>query len=228
MRNFLHFLLLIYILQSACTPDKPETDSPGSALGSAAMDSLEAVQEEPQREQPTSGSDTIRFEVAFEQFMAALQASDTVRLNQFISPQNGLWVIEQPGALPRMTHVRDISAFKRDYQNRSFFTVREEVRECDLKEEAWPTFDCADMDYDAGKTGYSKDGCFVWQPGKFQKSGYWNYASLQPEEIQQIERTLPLVHKSVLHTQTSFEFHFGYLDGKWQLLFAKLIYPCSA
>ena len=39
---------------------------------------------------------------------------------------------------------------------------------------------------------------------------------------------LPLVRRSVLHTNTSFEFHFGFVDQQWRLLFAKLIYPCSA
>ncbi|MFD2248389.1 hypothetical protein [Pontibacter ruber] len=172
--------------------------------------------------------DTSEFKAAFKEFFAALQASDTSRLDQFIHPKYGLWIIEQPGALPRMTHVTDISSFRREYQDRSFFTVKDEVTACDLKEEVWPTFDCADVDYEAGKSGYSKDGCFLWQPGKFQKSGYWDYASLSATEIQRIKATLPLLKRSVLHTATSFEFHFGYIDGQWRLLFTKLIYPCSA
>jgi hypothetical protein len=192
------------------------------------MDSLEAVQEEHQFEQHTTGADTVSFEVAFEQFWSALQAKDTVRLNQFISPEQGLWLIEQPGAMPKMTQVTDIRSFGREYRNRSFFTIAEEVKECDLSEEPFPTFDCADMNYDMGQSGYSKDGCFVWQPEKFQKSGYWDYASLTDPEIEKIKDALPLVQKSVLHTATSFEFHFGYVNQQWRLLFAKLIYPCSA
>jgi hypothetical protein len=192
------------------------------------MDSLEAVQEEHQHMQNTPGTDTISFDVAFAQFWSALQAKDTVRLNQFISPAQGLWLIEQPGALPKMTQVTDIRSFGREYQNRSFFTIAEEVKECDLSEEPFPTFDCADMNYDMGQSGYSKEGCFVWQPDKFQKSGYWDYASLSDPEIEKIKATLPLVQKSVLHTATSFEFHFGYVNQQWRLLFAKLIYPCSA
>lgn len=33
-----------------------------------------------------------------------------------------------------------------------------------------------------------------------------------------MKATLPLVQKSVLHTPTSFEFHFGYVDREWRLL----------
>ena len=217
-RHLFHLLLLGCILSSACTSREQET----SSSDASGIDSLEALQEEPARK------DTADFGEAFEQFFAALQAADTAALNQFVHPELGVWLIEQPGALPKMTHVTDISAFKREYQDRSFFTVAEDVKECDLSEEPFPTFDCADMNYEAGATGYSKDGCFVWQPDKFQKSGYWDYASLTPSQIGQIKAVLPLVRRSVLHTNTSFEFHFGYIDQQWRLLFAKLIYPCSA
>lgn len=217
-----HLLLLLYILNSACTSDKREGISSGTTLNSSGTDSLEALQEEPVR------NGTIEFQDAFGQFFTVLQAADTAALNRFIHPQLGIWLIEQPGAVPKMTQVNDISAFKREYQERAFFTVAEEMKECDLSEESFPTFDCADMNYEAGETGYSKDGCFVWKPDKFQKSGYWDYANLVPSQIRQIKVTLPLVRRSVLHTNTSFEFHFGFVDQQWRLLFAKLIYPCSA
>lgn len=189
---------------------------------------LEEVQEEHIRRGSAPNQDSISFRQAFALFMTALQASDTITLNLFIHPDHGLWIIEQPGAMPKMTRMTDIRDFKREYQDRSFFTIRDEVKTCDLREEAWPSFDCADLNYDEGQSGYSKDGCFVSDPAKLQKSGYWDYASLTDTEIKQIKATLPLLQRSVLHTATSFEFHFGPVDGQWRLLFAKLIYPCSA
>ncbi|MBD1396615.1 hypothetical protein H9Q13_05505 [Pontibacter sp. JH31] len=189
---------------------------------------LEEVQEEHLRRNTMPGQDSIRFKTAFTQFLTALHNSDTTVLNQFIHPDYGVWVIEQPGAMPKMTHVTDIRRFRRDFQDRSFFTVREEVKECDLKEEVWPRFDCGDMDYEKGQSGYSKEGCFAGSPDKFQRSGYWDYASLSNQEIDRVKSSLPLLQKSVLHTATSFEFHFGQVDGQWRLLFTKLIYPCSA
>jgi hypothetical protein len=189
---------------------------------------LEEVQEEHQRRRGSSARDTTSFETAFSLFLKALHASDTATINQFIHPDHGVWIIEQPGAMPRMTHVTDIRHVKREYQDRSFFTVQDEVKNCDLREEPWPAFDCADMDYDKGQSGYSKDGCFVWQSDKFQKSAYWDYSSLTDTDIERIVTALPLLQKSVLHTPTSFEFHFGHVDRHWRLLFVKLIYPCSA
>ncbi|NDK56965.1 hypothetical protein GWO68_13645 [Pontibacter sp. BT213] len=218
-------MLFIWLLISSCNSEQSTTQNTTIDQG---IDSLEAVEEEPERTSDTPTQDTVAFRAAFTQFFTALQASDTATINQFIHPKYGLWVIEQPGALPKMTQVTNISTFKREYQNRSFFTVRDEVKVCDLKEEAWPTFDCADVDYDKKTSGFSKDGCFVAGPGKFQKTGYWDYAGLSENQLQTIKSTLPFVQKSVLHTATSFEFHFGFIDGHWRLLFTKLIYPCSA
>lgn len=221
----LPLVVTFLIMITACNT---EERTAGTSVDPQTIDSREAMQEEPLRKETTSTTDTLAFKPAFNQFLTALQASDTATINRFIHPKYGLWVIEQPGALPKMTHVSNINAFKREYQDRSFFTVREEVKSCNLKEEVWPTFDCAHMDYDARKSGYSKDGCFAWKPDKFKSSAYWDYASLQPAQIQRIKSVLPLVQKSVLHTPTSFEFHFGFVDGNWRLLFTKLIYPCSA
>lgn len=217
------WILTGWLLLSSCSS---EDRMPVNEAEQEGVDSVEAVQEEPMRE--NYDSDTIAFEEAFSLFFAALQTSDTTTLNRFIAPSHGLWVIEQPGAMPKMTRVTDIRHFRREFEGRSFFTVRNEVKDCYLEEAEWPTFDCADMDYDKGRSGYSKDGCFVWHPGKFTNSGYWNYASLSESEIQTIKESLPFVQRSVLHTATSFEFHFGFIDGHWRLLFSKLIYPCSA
>ncbi len=189
-------------------------------------DSLQALQEEPNRKENNQVADTISFENAFNQFFMALQTTDTTMLGHFIHPELGVWILEQPGAVPKMTRVMAIRNFKRSYQDRSFFTIAQEVKACDLQEEPFPTFDCADME--GSRSWYSKDGCFVWDPGKFRTSGYWNYASLSETQIDQVKATLPLIQRSVLHTGSSFEFQFGYVNQQWRLLFAKLIYPCSA
>lgn len=223
MRYFICLTGFMLVL-SSCHSDQTSTNN--GALSSEGIDSLEAVQDEPLRQDENHATDSVSFELAFEAFFTALQTADTATFNQFIHPVLGLWVIEQPGAVPHITHVQHISDFKRQYQDKAFFTVAEEVKQCDLQQEPWPAFDCAGME--DGKSGYSKDGCFVERPDKFRESGYWNYASLSEAEVRSIEKELPLVQKSVLHTNTSFEFHFGFVDGHWRLLFAKLIHPCSA
>lgn len=218
MQNLRFILVLALLMSGACSTEHTSSGADKEKEKTSSDQSL-AV--------PDTSS-TTDFQAAFARFFEELHNADTAGINQFIHPKYGLWIIEQPGAMPKMTQVFEIQKFGREYQNRSFFTIASEVQQCELTEEAFPAFDCADMNYEAGKTGYSKDGCFAWNADKFRKSGYWNYASLSESQIQSIKATLPLVQKSVLHTNTSFEFHFGYIEGQWHLLFAKIIYPCSA
>ena len=222
---FLACLILLAGITSCGSGDPEQSMADQRAVN---HERLEKVQDEHIRRENAPSQDSLSFEQAFSLFLSALQTADTSVVNQFIHPDNGLWIIEQPGAMPKMTRVADVREFRREFQDRSFFTIREEVKTCDLREEAWPTFDCADMNYDQGQSGYSKDGCFVSDAAKFQKSGYWDYANLSDTDIKLIKTSLPLLQRSVLHTATSFEFHFGAVDGQWRLLFAKLIYPCSA
>ncbi|WP_299819795.1 hypothetical protein [uncultured Pontibacter sp.] len=209
-------LLMALLLLSACSTDRSASNT--AETDPAASDTTAKP----------SASATTDFDAAFARFFEALHNSDTAAINQFIHPTYGLWIIEQPGAVPKMTQVYDISKFGREYQSKSFFTIAPEVQHCKLTKEAFPAFDCAEMNYDAGKTGFSKDGCFVWEPDKFKSSGYWNYANLSESQLQRIKETLPHIQRSVLHTKTAFEFHFGYVDAQWHLLFTKIIYPCSA
>ncbi|MBC5993720.1 hypothetical protein [Pontibacter cellulosilyticus] len=211
----LPFIFALLLFFSACSTEKSTSNTEETVAKDTTETKPQAAPED-------------NFQTAFSTYFEALQNSDTAAFNQFIHPKYGLWVIEQPGAVPKMTQVHDIRNFGREYQGKSFFTIALEIKQCNLVEEPFPSFDCADLNYDAGKTGYSKDGCFVWDAEKFKTSGYWNYASLSEAKIQQIIETLPLVQKTVLHTNTSFEFHFGKVDDQWYLLFAKIMYPCSA
>lgn len=226
MRYFIPLLLLLIAFNSACSSEQ-QTTNHARSLSSSGIDSLEAVQEEPQRKKDTPGRDTMSFEVAFEHFFRALQAGDTVALNQFVSPQQGVWLIEQPGAVPAYTHFRSIQEVQRSYQNQPFTSIREQIQECDLQErQEFPEFDCGWMD--RGRSGYAADGCFFRDATDFKNSDMWRYADLNPQQEEQVQRMQQQVQKTVLHTRSSFRFHFAHDGNRWRLLFADLRVPCSA
>ncbi|MFD3003271.1 hypothetical protein ACFS7Z_23110 [Pontibacter toksunensis] len=226
MRYFIPCLLLLSALYSACTSEQKGADGSGT-LSSSGIDSLEAVQEEPQRKENTPGSDTISFEVAFEHFFKALQAGDTVGLNQFISPQHGFWLIEQPGAVPAYTHFSNIQQVQRSYQDQPFTSIRDQMQECSLQErQEFPEFNCAWMD--RGRTGFAADGCFYKNTTDFKTSDMWKYASLEDEQEKHVQQMQQQVQKTVLHTRSYFRFHFAHDGERWRLLFADLRMPCSA
>jgi len=201
---------------SACGLD----GRPG-VLGKLRIDSLET---EPER--PLSIDTT--FEHAFSQFFSALQAGDTSALNQFIDPEQGLWLIEQPGAVPAYNHFKSIAQAERTYQQLPFTSINQQVKTCPLQQrDTLPTFDCADMD--GGASGFSEDGCFyTFDTSGFQSTDMWKYANLDEQQAAQVQELQQQVRATVLHTGTAFRFHFGYRHGRWHLLFADLRVPCSA
>jgi hypothetical protein len=167
-----------------------------------------------------------RFAKAFFDFQEAVYNEDAEGVNNFIDPGIGLYIIENPGALPKMTLVRDIRDFKRDFKEESFFTIKDRLQSCQLKEESLPAFTCGTETKLSG--GYSKEGCFAADDQEFQKNEVYKYASLPDPEVKNIERTLPLVKKTVVQTASSYRFHFGYINGQWKVLFIDLRVPCSA
>ncbi|MBK0401675.1 hypothetical protein I5M27_01680 [Adhaeribacter sp. BT258] len=178
------------------------------------------------------GRDTIRakaqseFVTFFTQFQTAVYNEDADAFNHFMDSERGVYIIENPGAMPKMTLVKDIRNFKRDFQQQSFFTIKDGLQSCKLKEETLPTFNCEGQT--GGNTGYSKEGCFVADAEAFRKTEMHKYASLPENELKNIEKTLPLVQKTVVQTATSYQFHFGQINGKWKVLFIDLRIPCSA
>ena len=178
------------------------------------------------------GRDTVKtktqseFLKVFSEFQTAVYNEDADALNHFIDPERGLYIIENPGALPRMTLVKDIRNFKREFRNRSFFTIKDGLQTCHLVEESLPAFNCEGQA--GGSTGYSKEGCFVADAEAFRKTEIYKYANLAQSEVKNIEKTLLLVQKTVVQTSSSYQFHFGQINGKWKVLFIDLRIPCSA
>ncbi|TPE43895.1 hypothetical protein [Pontibacter mangrovi] len=219
MRNLL-FILVALLAFSSCGPN-----GHNSNLGTERIDSLAAERESPH----ASGPDTAAFTQAFNRFFSALQAGDTAALEEeFVDAGKGLWLIEQPGALPAYHQFRSIKEVQREYQQRPFTSISQEMQECLLqRREAFPAFDCAAMD--GGATGFSEDGCFyTFNTADFQRTDMWKYASLSEQEARQVQELQQQVQATVLHTGTSYRFHFGYRNGRWLLLFADLRVPCSA
>lgn len=156
-----------------------------------------------------------------------MQTEDTVALNQFIDPQQGFWLIEQPGAVPAYTHYSSIQEVKRSYQNLPFVSITQQMQACALQErEEFPEFDCAWMDQ--GRTGYAEDGCFYTTATSFRNTDMWQYANLSEQQEENVQQMQQQVQQVVLHTPSSYRFYFMHDGAHWRLLFADLRVPCSA
>jgi len=130
--------------------------------------------------------------------------------------------------VPAYTHYSVVQHVKRQYRQQPFTSIAEQMQQCRLRQrQTFPVFDCADMHQ--GASGFAEDGCFYsTQTAAFQNSDMWQYANLNKQEQQQVQLLQQQVAATVLHTASSYRFHFGYRKGQWVLLFADLRVPCSA
>ncbi len=225
MKNFRIVALFLGCLVSSC--DNPLSEK--QRLPKSAEDSVLAPIQNPDFNGKDSTVKPIyvsKLTKAFLDFQTAVFNEDADGVNQFIDQEHGVYLIENPGAMPKMTNVKDIRKFKREFQGLSFFSIKDRLKTCQLREEDLPTFNC-DGTTD-GNTGYSKAGCFAADAEEFRKNEIYKYASLPEAEMKSIEATLPLVTKTIVQTSSSYRFHFGYLNNAWKVLFIDLRIPCSA
>ena len=218
---------LLFLTLTAC--DNPVSENRRIVMEAPTKDSVLAPIQKPDvnvNENPERAVYITKFNKAFQEFQSAVYNEDAEGVNQFIDQARGLYIIENPGAMPKMTLVKDIRNFQREFQNRSFFTIKEQLQSCQLKEEELPTFNCEGAT--AGNTGYSKEGCFAADAAEFRKNEIYKYASLPEQEIKNIETTLPFVQRTVVQTSSSYRFHWGFINNAWKVLFIDLRIPCSA
>jgi len=226
MKQLCAFALLSLTL-IAC--DSPVSENRRIVMEAPKKDSVLAPIQKPDvnvDENPERAVYISKFNKNFQEFQSAVYNEDADGVNLFIDQNLGVYIIENPGAMPKMTLVKDIRNFKREFQGRSFFTIKEMLQSCQLKEEELPTFNCEGQT--AGNTGYSKEGCFAADAAEFRKNEIYKYASLPEAEMKKIEDTLPFVQTTVVQTSSSYRFHFGFLNGTWKVLFIDLRIPCSA
>jgi hypothetical protein len=162
----------------------------------------------------------------FNRFLEIIRRRNAAALNQFIHPEYGLYLIEQPGAVPKFTLVKDITLFKHSFQDSSFFSIGPDLKKCDLQEESLPTFNCDGQE--GNMAGYTKQGCFVADATAFKQNEAHKYAGLSATQMRKVEQVKLLATTTVLHTASAYKFHFGRVNGKWYVLFIDLSVPCSA
>ncbi|WP_303312202.1 hypothetical protein [Hymenobacter sp. BT730] len=204
----------------ACKPDSQPT---------TASTSPTAATPPRQETKPATPLPDTTLLAAWQQFDQAIRAHDTLALQRLLDPAVGLWVLEQPGAMPRVTHVAHVRDFRRDYQSLPLFSLAEQLMTCStpLVVKQLPAFDCG-MQTDT-TSGYARDGCFVSSAAEFRRLDVWPYATVVGGTAAEGQGAQRRAMRTILQTRFSFKFHFAKsADGTWRLVFLDLRIPCSA
>lgn len=129
-------------------------------------------------------------------------------INQFIDPENGLWLIQSPGAVPNMTNTSQVD---------KNFPVDFSI----MKNEELPRVNCDT------KSFWTKEGCFVQQINNFKDEKIWTYCGLKKEDEAKIEKLAQAIALTVINTSLNTRYYFSQINGKWHLVFVDLRRPCA-
>ena len=161
----------------------------------------------------------------------ALRGHDAEVLNQLIDPEFGLWILEQPGAVPTVTRVADVAAFRRAGSGQSLFSLDKQLMTGAKLQVAreLPDADCGLQTKQ--NAGFAQSGCFSGPATTFRNLEFWSSATLKGGTAAQGKAAQGRTVRTVLQTRTGFRFHFAKsagAGGRWKLIFIDLREPCMA
>ena len=159
----------------------------------------------------------------------ALRGHDAAVLNQLIDPEFGLWILEQPGAVPLVTRVAEVGPFRRANQNLPLFSLDKQLMTCPQLR-AVPQLPEADCGLQTKQNaGFAQSGCLVGPATAFRALDLWASATVKGGTAAQGKAAQGRAVRSVLQTRTGFRFHFAKsagAGGRWRLIFIDLRAPC--
>lgn len=161
----------------------------------------------------------------------ALRGHDAAVLNQLIDPEFGLWVLEQPGAVPLVTRVAGVEAYRRAHQNLPLFSLDKQLMACPQLRVVpqLPEADCGLQTEQ--NAGFAESGCFAGPATAFRGMELWASATVKGGTAAQGQAAQGRAVRTVLQTRTGFRFHFAKsagAGGRWRLIFIDLREPCVA
>ena len=167
----------------------------------------------------SNNSDSIKdFTKRFAELIKAMQTQNQGKIDEFISPQFGLLIIESHGAMPFFNiSSRNEVAFRNKFEAICNTTIFEG----DLKIEQLPKIDCDKENF------YSKSGSFVQDTNKLNSSEIWKYGNLSTADEKFAENAIKSVGKTVILT-SGYTYYFSFYKLNWYLTIIDTRKPCNA
>lgn len=161
------------------------------------------------------------FREVYTDFFTAVKDVNENRFNDYIHPEIGLFIIQQDGAMPSLTHITDIAKFKRSNDKKHFFAFNTDVIGIELIEQELPKINCEEFD------GYDKQGCFAQEVNKLAATKFWDFVETSADVKSKCESTANTIKWTVINT-ANYGYYFSQINGKWYITFIDMRQPCSA
>ena len=140
-------------------------------------------------------------------------------------------VLEQSGAVPLVTRVAEVGAFRRANQDLPLFSLDKQLMNCPQLRVVpqLPEADCGLQTKQ--NAGFARQGCFAGPATAFRGLDVWPSATVKGGTAAQGKAAQGRTVRTVLQTRTGFRFHFAKsagVGGRWRLIFIDLREPCIA
>jgi len=230
MRFAIRFFAPVLALLLASCDARPSADQ---AEAPASQAPAAVVADTAQHTAPAATAQPVDTAVAgaWRQLETALRTRDAAALTQLIDPAVGLWVLEQPGAVPAVTRITNLSSFRRSYQGLPLVSVGAQLMNCPQLRALPALPDAACGLQTEQNAGFALSGCLSGPASSFRQMDLWPYASVKGGTAAQGQAAQRRCTHTVLQTQTGFRFHFAQPatpGGRWHLIFIDLRTPCIA
>ncbi|PCJ23401.1 MAG: hypothetical protein COA97_11740 [Flavobacteriales bacterium] len=209
-------LPILFLLIVGCFPDSAE-----EVVNSLTSPKEMEMEEDLKRVRVKLSQEDSSFQQFYSRFVMSLLIGNRQEMHKFVSPENGVYMIESPGALPLISKTYQLAEFKLQNDSSVWMTnIDVHIMMEDLVFETLPKVICDEEIYD-------KQGCFAQEINPLLESQIWNYAGLNEKQIQAIEFLVKTVEITVVNT-SNFIFYFSKIEGKWFLTFLDVRTPCAA
>lgn len=206
MKRFNLLIVVITLILFSCKSSNNETGE------------NKPVKENSQIQENTTPAD---FREVYTDFFTAIKDINEKRFNQYIHPELGLFIIQQDGAMPVITHISDISKFKRNFDNKYFFAINMDIIGVELIEQTLPKVNCEEFN------GYDKQGCFAQEVNNLAATKFWEFTDASADLKSKCEKAANTINWTVINT-ANYGYYFSQIDGKWYITFIDMRQPCSA
>jgi len=175
----------------------------------------------------------------FEKFKTDFNSKNISGLNEYIDPQYGLFVLDNPGAFINGYYFNSFDSILNSSKETDLYRMKNIVIICEPAEGTLPYYSC-----DGGKEGWDKEGCyydnspeiniksrvygFVDENGTSGFDGDGNTNETYKIIQERLSRSSEQFGHAFYATDSNLGLYFGERDGKFYLLMIDMVTPCDA
>ncbi len=185
------------------------------------------------------GSGNEDFLKLFEKFKTDFNSKNISALNEYIDPNHGLFILDNPGAFINGYYFSTFDPVLNSERKTDLYRLKNTAINCEPAEGILPQFNC-----EGDKEGWDKEGCYFNNtPEKNIKSRIYGYADESGNfgfdgdgnengtyKIirEKLDRSSDKFEYSFYTTDSNMGLYFEERDGKFYLLMIDLVTPCDA